>query len=163
MVLFSVKIDLMKEIKVHSTQEGTVLDFIGDMDQSFEFPRPETITGKVVIMDFSQLKLINSLGVRNFIVFIKALSAEKIIYRACSCLMVNQFNMVKNMVTERVIVESFYAPYYAPLSHEEMELLIYSNEVQSGLAPKRLHPKTGEELEFDDLDERYFFFLKSST
>ncbi len=162
MVLYSVKIKLMKEIKVNLTQEGTVLDFIGDMDQSFQFPRPDAIEGKVIILDFSQLKLINSLGVRNFIVFIRALSAEKIIYRACSCLMVNQFNMVKNMITEQVFVESFYAPYYAPLSHEEMEMLIYSNEVQSGIAPKRLHPKTGEELEFDDLDERYFFFLKSS-
>lgn len=92
------------------------------MDQFFEFPRLETKKGR---------------------------SSSRIFYRACSCLLVNQFNMVKNMVTERVIVESF----YAPLSHEEIELLIFSNEVQT---------KTSEELEFDDLDERYFFFLKSS-
>ena len=153
----------MKEIQINSSTEGTILTFLGDMDQSFIFPDPSSIKDKIVIMDFSQLKLINSLGVRNFIVFNQGLSAEKIIYRACSCLMVNQFNMVKNMVTGRVSVESFYAPYYAPISHEEIELLIYSTEVQSGQAPKRSHPKTGEELEFDDLDERYFFFLKSAT
>ena len=152
----------MKQIQINQTSEGVVLLFSGDMDQAFPFPDPAIINHSVIIMDFSELKLINSIGVRNFIFFIQALIAAKIIYRNCPCLLVNQFNMVKSMVTSQVFVESFYAPYYAPISHEEMDLLISSKEVQRGVAPKRSHPTTGEVLEFDDIDERYFFFLRKS-
>ena len=153
----------MKEIKINQTSEGTVLLFSGNMDQAFPFPDPAAINHSIVVMDFSELKLIDSVGIRNFIFFMQALKADKLIYRNCPCLLVNQFNMVKSMVTSRVVVESFYAPYYAPISHEEIDLLITSKEVQRGVAPKRSHPKTGEILEFDDIDERYFFFLKNPS
>lgn len=149
----------MQGINVTKTQEGLLLKVSGNLDQGFPFPEPSILQSEKIIMDFEDMKLINSLGIRNFILFCEALPASKLIYKNCPCILVNQFNMVKSMISPRVKVESFFAPYFAPITHEELEILISPEDVKNGQAPKRTHPHTGEELDFDDLDERYFYFL----
>ena len=149
----------MNGIELTRTSDGPVLIFSGNMDQNFKFPDPASLRESKIVMDFNALKLINSLGVRSFIQFTDGLSGSELIYRNCPTILVNQFNMVKSMVTSRVRIESFYAPYFAPITEEELELLITPDEIQKGKAPKRFHPESEEQLEFDDLEERYFFFL----
>lgn len=149
----------MQGMNLSMTEDGLLVKITGNLDQGFPFPDPSSLKSETIIMDFDEMKLINSLGIRSFILFCEAIPASKLIYKNCPCILVNQFNMVKSMITPRVRVESFYAPYFAPIAHEELEILITPEDVKNGLAPKRNHPKTGEELDFDDLDERYFYFL----
>jgi hypothetical protein len=152
----------MSNLKVEiSKQNGkTIAILSGIIDQSFRIDVIDQLDPEETIFDFKKIELINSLGVRELISFLKSLTVKRLIYQNCPCILVNQFNMVKGLVPINCKVVSFYAPYYAPIGQEELEIPIETADVKDGKAPKRRHPKTGEDLTFDDLEERYFYFLK---
>ena len=134
----------------------------GILDQSFKFEAKDQLKTQEIVFNFEKIQLINSLGVRELILLLNSLSDKKLIFEKCPVILVNQFNMVRGLVPANCKIESFFAPYYAPIDHEDLELLIDVSEIKNGKAPKRKHPQSGEELVFDDLEDRYFFFLQKA-
>ncbi len=147
-------------LSISEESHKSIVTLPGTIDENFKFDFVDKLQHEEVILDCRQLQLISSFGIREMIIFISSLSAKRVSYINCPCILVNQFNMVRGLICANTRVLSFYAPYYASVGHEEMEILLEVEDVKNAKAPKQIHPETKEELVFDDLEERYFSFLK---
>jgi len=132
----------------------------GIIDEDFKFDSFIDLTKKDLYIDLGKIVQMNSCGVRSLIGLIKNLSDKKIAYTNCPCIFINQINMVKGLLPDYCRVVSFYAPYFSPITQEEIDVLIETTEVAGGKAPAKKHPETNENMQFDDLEDIYFKFLK---
>lgn len=116
----------------------------------------------IISIDCSELTYLNSSGIRSLINFIEELSSlsVKIIYTHCSTTLVSQFNMVKGFFPKSTNVESFYCPYFNPVTDEEKVVLVFSKDVLADQLPI-VTDENGNEFEFDGFQEKYFSFLNS--
>ncbi len=111
--------------------------------------------------DFNDVTLINSCGIRDWIGFLDKLGPKvKIVYARCPQIIIEQINMVQGFLRPNATIESFYAPYYCEHHDEEKKILLKVNEVKGRKAPKKNCPESGEEMEFDAIEEQYFYFIK---
>lgn len=113
-------------------------------------------------VDFKELKVINSCGIREWINFIEKLgNAVEISYHNCPQIIIQQMNMVAGFLSKNAKVISFYAPYYCEESDEEKMVLLESKNIENNKAPVITQDVNGEsvELEFDAIEEQYFKFL----
>ncbi|MBI2521991.1 MAG: hypothetical protein HYV97_16360 [Bdellovibrio sp.] len=111
--------------------------------------------------DFNEVELINSCGIRDWIVFLDKLGPKsKIIYSRCPQIIIEQINMVQGFLRPNCVIESFYAPYFCEHHDTEKKILLKVSEVKARKAPKMCCEETGEEMEFDAIEEQYFYFIK---
>lgn len=122
----------------------------------YEFPE---ILGDVVELQFNEVNFINSAGVRKLIQLLKKNSSLSFSYSHCPKVIVDQFNMIDGLIPKGTRIQSFYAPYYCPVTQEEMVVLIESKNVKDQKAPAMKHPTMEHYLEFDDVEAVYFNFL----
>ncbi len=147
-------------IDITSQDQKTIVTMSGIIDQTFRFEARDQLKTQEIVFNFEKIQLINSLGVREMILFLNSLSDKKLVFEKCPVILVNQFNMVRGLMPANCQVKSFFAPYYAPIDHEDMELLLDATEIKNGKAPQKNHPQSDEKLVFDDLEDRYFHFLQ---
>lgn len=151
------------EINVEDQGATRVLTFNGTIDEEFDY-KELLGTFEVISVDFKNLKMINSCGIREWINYIEKLgSATQIQYKNCPQIIIQQMNMVSGFLTSNAKVETFYAPYYCEETDEEKMILLDSKNIQDGKAPTITQEINGEnvELEFDAIEEQYFKFLNS--
>ena len=149
-----------RELKVEQSEDNgkTKLSFSGSIDEDFKFDTI-SIDKDDVIVDFEEITLLNSCGIREWIKFVTSLGgSKKITYVNCPSVVVMQMNMVKGFLSENAQVESFYAPYYDEDLDEEVKILIKSADVVDGKAPE-VKSDSGKPLEFDGIEKTYFKFL----
>ena len=128
------------------------------------------IEGGTVLMDLSEVRRINSCGVRDWVNWLNDLADrnKRVIFLRCSPCIVNQINLVNNFVGQGK-VKSFFAPYYCPRCDcEQLELL--QVEQFAGMARPTAPGVRGRdcnqatcEMAFDDIEEAYFAFLPRNT
>lgn len=136
-------------------------DFVGSIDEDANFEEIEKVQEKEYIFDFDQVSMINSCGIREWIKFIEKLPGDaKITYKRCPQIIIEQMNMVHGFIRQGASIESFYAPYYDEESDTEHKILLQSKDIKGGKAPTIKSPDSGEEMEFDAIEEQYFSFLK---
>lgn len=147
-------------IKVQPDGDTYIITLDGRIDEDSHFEDITAITTNTYIFDFTNINLINSCGVREWIGLLAQLpSTSKIIYRHCPQVMVEQMNMVQGFLPPSASIESFYAPYFDPDLDKEVKILLTLDEVKGGKAPVKKN-SSGAELEFDALEAQYFNFLK---
>jgi len=113
------------------------------------------------VFDFNNVNLINSCGIRDWIGLLDRLGSNvKITYKRCPQIIIEQINMVKGFIRPNTSIENFYAPYFDPEPDQEIKVLIKTSDIQNGKAPVMKNGK-GEPLEFDAIEDQYFFFLKN--
>jgi DNA-binding response OmpR family regulator len=114
-----------------------------------------------VDFDMSQVRYMNSLGVREWVTFLRDIPVQGYEFHACSIPFVLQASMVK-AVLGRGSVTSFFAPYHCEDCDLQEERLLQSATI---LAAEDLEPPTftcpscAGPLVLDDIAERYFAFL----
>jgi hypothetical protein len=118
-----------------------------------------------VILELENISAINSVGVREWIRWIKGFpSTLKLVVRKCPKIIVDQINMVSGFLPAGTVVESFYVPFFADISGEEkMVLFSIGKEYRGGdvFAPKQISDTTGAPMEMDVIEAKYFKFLKN--
>jgi CheY-like chemotaxis protein len=114
-----------------------------------------------VDFDLSQVAYINSLGVRDWIRFLRSANIQGYEFHACSVPFVLQAALIPPMLGRGTVV-SFFAPYYCEsCDHQEDRLLQSAAILAAGYAPPVFQcPGCSGTLALDDLPERYLAFLR---
>lgn len=114
-----------------------------------------------VDFDLSQVGYINSLGVREWVNFLKGAPIQGYEFHACSIAFVLQASLVPDVLGKGTVA-SFFAPYHCEICEYSEERLLQSATILA--AEERTPPVFGcpsceEELVLDDIPERYLAFL----
>lgn len=155
----------MSELKVVIKSEGDTrfLAFTGNIDENFDFAQLLGNPGKIYKVDFNEVKMINSCGIREWIRFVEKLgTSAEMNYYNCPHIIIQQMNMVAGFLRPTSKVHSFYAPYYCEETDEERHILLNSAQIINFKAPVQTLNVDGQdiELEFDGIEEQFFKFLK---
>jgi ABC-type transporter Mla MlaB component len=137
----------------------------GQIDELADLERllaEEAPVGRITI-DLAGIQRINSVGVRNWVRFLREAAKRGIEVRIvrCSEPVLLQMNM---LVAARAPIESFLAPYECARCGKQQTVCIevttmHAAELQAGLMPKPACPACGGAMELDDVPERYAGFL----
>jgi hypothetical protein len=110
-----------------------VKGMIGETTDFFRFPLDGLLE---LILDLKEMTLINSIGVKNWILWVNKVP-EKLIVRMRNCPYVisNQASTVHGFLKQNFVIESMYAPFICPNCNEEkIELLIRGTHYEYALA-----------------------------
>jgi DNA-binding response OmpR family regulator len=142
--------------------ERTRVVIKGDITEAVSFKELMPIMVGRVDFDLSQVSYINSLGVREWINFLKQASIQGYVFHACSIPFVLQASIVPSVLGKGTVA-SFFAPYRCEQCDLTQERLLQSATV---LASDNFEPprftcgECGGSEELDDLPERYLAFLR---
>jgi hypothetical protein len=142
-----------------------ILEVKGNIDEDANFTPPDLGSSSAVALDLNEVTAINSVGIREWIKWIKTMPASvKISVRRCPKIIVDQINMVAGFLPPGTVVESFFVPYYADSSGaEKMVLFENGKEFKGGelFPPAEVKDDSGEVMEMDVIEAKYFKFLKN--
>ncbi|MBX7231214.1 MAG: hypothetical protein K1X29_03915 [Bdellovibrionales bacterium] len=115
-------------------------------------------------LDLAQIQSINSCGIREWIKWLShTQSSQKITFKNCPKLIVDQINMVAGFLPVNGVVESFFVPYFSEDSGEEKMILFrrgFEFDGSNIQAPDNVKGTSGELMEMDVIESKYFNFLK---
>jgi hypothetical protein len=142
----------------------TVLTLVGQIDESFPPELHNFKPSKELVINLDQVKMINSLGIREWIKFMNANSSTKIEFSMAPKIFIDQVNMVQGFITSNCKITSFYVPYFNEDNNAEKNVL-YSlgKEFGEGFlnVAGSVKGEDGSELELDVVEQKYFKFLKN--
>ncbi|MFW7377386.1 MAG: hypothetical protein ACOH5I_01100 [Oligoflexus sp.] len=145
-----------------ASQDRITLHLIGDVDETFQHDRIPLEQKLPIYLNLSQVKHFNSIGIREWIHFMRRLSKIcQPVLQECSVSFVDQINMVPDSLGNGN-VESFYAPYYCACGQECNRLIqvSQSEEDLKNFEAPLFSCDCGKNLEFDAIEESYFQFLQ---
>ena len=141
-----------------------ILKIAGGIDEDANFNPVELGSFTNVCLDLADITAINSVGIREWIKWIKAFPANvQVSVRRCPKIIVDQINMVAGFLPSTAVIESFYVPYYSDASgSEKMVLFERGKEFNEGdvTPPEDVKDDSGESMEMDIIETKYFKFLK---
>lgn len=142
----------------------TVLTLNGQIDETFPQELHALKPAGDMVINLDQVKMINSLGIREWIKFMSSVSAAKIEFVKCPKIFIDQVNMVQGFITPNCKITSFYVPYFNEDSNAEKNIL-YSQGKEFGEGflnvAGSVKGEDGSELELDVVEQKYFKFLKN--
>ena len=151
-------------VDVENNNSDFVVTLNGQLDEDATFESVKFTDPQGVTIDLKGINSINSCGIREWIKWIKEVPpAAKIIYKNCPKVIIDQINMVVGFLPENASVQSFYVPYYCESSGSEKMVLFESGKEFTGGEIKEPEVKcdeTGDEMEMDVIESKYFGFLK---
>ncbi|MBX9703034.1 MAG: hypothetical protein K2X39_02655 [Silvanigrellaceae bacterium] len=152
------------EFTVTPKEECVIVNLIGLINEDADITFQNLLTliseYKKIYFNFSQVKSINSLGVRSWVTFLRMIEAEReIIFQECTPDVIMQINMIPSFLG-KALVETFYVRYVCEVCEKETENLLYVNQLQTKTIP--LNPKCDAPdcaMQTEELEEEYFAFL----
>lgn len=142
------------------------LNFKGCIDEDFNFEQLVAEKHPKYLIDFNQVDMINSCGIREWILFLEKLSKDsQIIYINCPQVIVQQINMVDGFLNKNSAVHTFYGPYYCEECDLEKKALIKTADIlkQNKLSAPEVKCDTCQNpMEFDAHEKQYFSFLSKN-
>jgi hypothetical protein len=135
-----------------------------DEENSYEldFHKINLRRGLETHFDFKNLKILNSIMIRDWIQWSRLYAEEKWLFYHCMPAFINQINMIDRFLPKRSKIESIYVPYYSKgLDEETMVLLTREDNYPTGNSVKlpEVLDSQGEPMEVDVLPEKFFRFL----
>jgi DNA-binding response OmpR family regulator len=149
---------------VHDT-ERTRIVIKGDITEATRFDDLLPALVGRIDFDLSQVRYMNSLGVREWIEFLRRAPIQGYAFHACSVAFILQAAMVEG-VTGRGTVSSFFAPYACDRCEYTDERLLQAAAIlatEDRQPPEFACPRCGDRLVLDDIPERYLAFLQSAA
>ena len=145
---------------------GVTVALQGDFTEITDFSALTTRLEHERLIDFNAaaVRYISSAGVRGWCQFLKALDPDKkYSFRHCSIAFASQAAMVPMVIGDGEVL-SLEAPYFCEsCDREELRLLETKALLRDGdhvIPPQLSCSVCGGELEFDDVPDRYFAFLR---
>lgn len=153
--------------KSEKQQSGSdvIVTLGGHIDEDAQFTALDLsgAAGKVVV-DIEGVTAINSCGIREWVKWIRtAPNTSQVVFKKCPKVIVDQINMVTGFLPENGKVESFYVPYYSDSSGNEKMVLFEEGKQFNGgevKPPDEVKDESGEVMEMDVIEAKYFKFLK---
>lgn len=137
----------------------------GGIDEDANFVNPNLGSAQAVTLDLDGVTAINSVGIREWIKWIKAFPTSlKLSVRNCPKIIVDQINMVAGFLPPGTGIESFYVPYYSDATGSERMVLFVNGKEFNGSEvspPSQVVDDSGESMEIDVIEAKYFKFLKN--
>ena len=132
----------------------------GDITEASSFHGLVPLLVGRVDFDLSQVSYINSLGVREWIRFLRDVNIQGYELHACSVPFVLQASVIPAMIGRGTVV-SFFAPYYCDGCDHHDDKLLQSAAVLAAdyETPVFQCPRCSGTMELDDIPERYLAFL----
>lgn len=149
----------MMDLKV--TQDGNTFHLEGVINEFAKFEPLYEFKGPQIVLNLKEVTRINSTGVREWINALEKIDEDiEVVFEECPPIVVYQMTMIPNF-TARVKVRSVYSPYFCPECEYQEDVLTKMDEFnpEDGL-PKVECKECGAEMEFDDDEESYFYFLE---
>ncbi len=137
----------------------------GAVDEDAKFPSLALSNIKKIVFDFQELDLINSCGIREWVVWLRSISNQiEVLYKNCPRILIEQINMIEGLMPVNGHIESFYLPYYCEECDQQTNLLCERNKDYSkeGLKTKEFIPckKCSANSEIDVIESKYLKFIK---
>ncbi len=150
-----------KWLKVTFNESSQRYHFDGTIDDSFDAGMSSLFTHDMLVFDFEKLNMINSIGILRFINFLNKLNpSQNIIYENVPATIVNQMSLVSGLISARFKIKSFYVPYVAKDSDEQIMVKLNVEEVLGSRFPPKSHPVTNALIQHDVNEEKFLNFLK---
>jgi hypothetical protein len=158
---------LKYKIQTSSSSSPTVFlegDITEDAKWHFESLQEDLSPYTSIAFDFEKVRFINSLGVKNWVLFLRTLEAHisPISFKKCPPFIIHHINMIPSFKGQARI-ESFYVTYLCPKCRETTRHLFFVpkdiNPVTKRPNPPKCH-KEGALLESEELEDEYFQFLE---
>jgi len=151
---------------IATESDGTVVVYLeGAINEDAELDlqklREDLSSASRAAFHFAKVKSINSLGVRAWVSFLRAVESKLVtIFRECTNDVIMQLNMIPSF-QGKATIESFYTHYICDsCGHRETTLLHTQSVSPSALPSTMVCPKCSETMETEELEDEYFIFLK---
>lgn len=152
------------QFNIHNEDTQTIAILSGQIDESFPSELFAIKYEQSVVINLEQIKMINSLGIREWIKFVAVLSQSQVELQKCPKIFIDQVNMVQGFITPNFKIMSFYVPYFNEDANIEKNVLYsFGQEYGDGFLNVKdsVNSEDGSELEIDVVEQKYFKFLKS--
>jgi hypothetical protein len=152
--------DRLRLREVREPRRRTIrLELAGEINETSDL-RPLFQRAGRAHVDMSQVTRLNSVGLRSWLVAAgEADPSLELILHRCSPPVVSQINMVPSL-TARVRIESILGPFYCPLCKTETLVELMVEDLRSHRMPSPDCGHCGGRLQFDEVPEEYFAFLR---
>ena len=153
------------EIQKEERNGKTQLKFCGLIDEEVQFPRPDE-WGSEVYIDLGEVKAINSVGIRAWILFFAELTQTHFTFLNCPKSLVMQMNMVEGFLPQNSKVETMHVPFFCEDCDEEIEMIfevgkeitVLDGEVKVDFDKTNIC-QSGCDPELDVSEAKFFRFL----
>jgi anti-anti-sigma regulatory factor len=153
---------------IKSIAEGTstVLIISGDMNEDAAYEGQILALGQPIVLDMEGVTSINSVGIREWIKWIKSLPENvPLSVRKAPKIIVDQINMISGFLPPGTAIESFFVPYFSEATNNERMILFTKGKEYEGAnvtAPEDIIDDSGNPMEMDVIAAKYFKFLKGT-
>lgn len=149
-------------LKITKMPEKVTVELGGTIDEDVDFSQLDLKGSNVIEIELSNVKSINSCGIREWIKWIGTAGSAPISFLNCSKVIIDQINMVDGFLPLTAKVKSFFVPYYNDdLGSEKNILFQYGKEFteQGVKPPESVKDDKGNPLEMDVIEAKYFKFI----
>jgi len=156
----------MSKLQFNTQNDGSkmIINLLGQIDESFPSELSAIKISTEVTINLDQVKMINSLGIREWIKFVGQLSQLNVEFVKCPKIFIDQVNMVQGFITPNCKIKSFYVPYFNEDSNVEKNVLyVFGTDYGDGFLNVKPSVKgdDGSDLDIDVVEQKYFKFLKN--
>lgn len=135
----------------------------GTIDEDVDFGQYALTGAPKVDLFLSDVKSINSCGIREWIKWIGTAGPVAVSYNDCPKIIVDQINMVQGFLPAQGRVNSFFVPFYSEDSGGEKNVLFQAGQDYNDAGEIKVpvvKDDEGHEMEMDVVEAKYFKFLK---
>lgn len=152
-------------INITKEDDWEVVTYIGPINEESEVHLSRVLEnlGPKVKINFKQVSMVNSCGVRSWVNFMReAEENREISYRECTSEIVMQINMIPSF-RGRSLIESVYGAYTCDdCGHQENKLFESGKNMPASEEDDVDPPncsKCGSEMEMEELEDEFFAFV----
>lgn len=142
--------------------QTAILEIGGSIDENAQFG--EIRVSEKVVVKLHKVTFLNSVGTRSWCLWLQKFRSPTVVnLEGCPPIMVKSFSVVKNFLTDRCIVHSFYVPFYSEATGEHLDFLAERNvhfDADGRIKIPEIKDSKGQAMEMDVVPESYFAFLK---
>ena len=153
----------MNYYKLQENEKVLTIFLLGKIDECSDYSTIKTDYDEIIV-DFNDVTSINSCGIREWINFLLTLKDKKITYKNCPKIIVDQMSSVNEFLPQNAKVESIYLPYYCEdcdLEGSELRKIKDIYQDNKIIIPEKKCTECEKEMEFDEIADVYFLFLKT--
>jgi anti-anti-sigma regulatory factor len=163
---------MSKQMIVESQNQTLKVSIIGAINENTTFAELDLNGAKEIHLDLKQVSNLNSMGLRNWLIWVKKLKGKaQMRFQNCPRVVVEQMAILQGFLPIGAIVDSFQVPYYCDsCGHEEQFMAFRGRDYMEATADTPEGVKVPEikpcpscqlKMNIDIVPLKYFSFLKN--
>jgi hypothetical protein len=154
---------------VKPLEEGLLLVFRGEITENADFSKVEQLASQLLVVDLDGVTKINSMGIKKWILWVRAHQGKQFHFRNCTPVIVNQMNILQGFLPPGALVESFYLPFRCDdcglessyLAERRRDYVEATTDAGREIKIPETRPceQCGSAQEWDVMEQVYFRFL----